>query len=41
MEQAMTEKELKQKNKIKESKSDVVYYVVVGIILALLVLIIV
>ena len=37
----MTEQELKRKNKIKDSKSDLIYYIVVGIILALLVLIII
>lgn len=39
--QELTEKELKRKNKIKDSKTDLIYYIVVGIILALLVVIIV
>jgi len=41
MDEILTEKELRQKNKIRESKVDLVYYIIVGIILALLVLIVV
>jgi len=41
METKLDAKELKKKNKIKDSKSDLVYYIIVGIILALLVLIVV
>jgi len=41
MDEILTEneiKELQKKNRIRESKGDIVYYVVVGIILALLVI---